>query len=45
MRKNAHATRQLHYQLRYGPFRGKDSANVASLPQSFAHVTGEHDAA
>jgi len=31
MYEDAHATRQLHYQLCNGPFHGKDSASVASL--------------
>jgi len=45
MRKNTHATHQLHYQLRYGPFRGKDSASIALLRHCYASVTDEFFAA
>jgi len=44
-RDDAHATGQLHYQLRYGPFRGKDSASAASLRQCYARMTDEIAAA
>jgi len=45
MREDAYATHQLHYQLRYGPFRGKDSASAASLCQCNAPMNDELAAA
>jgi len=45
MREDAYATHQLHYQLGYGPFRGKDSASATSLCQCYAPMTGELAAA
>jgi len=45
MREDAHATCQLHYQLRYGSFRCKDSASAASLYQCSAPMTDELAAA
>jgi len=41
MREDAHGARQLHYQLRYGPLRGKDSASAASLRQCYDSMTDE----
>jgi len=32
--KDVHATRQLHYQVRYNPFHGKDSASAACFTSS-----------
>jgi len=45
MRDDVHATRQMHYQLRYGPFRGKNSASAATLRQCYAPMTYELTAA
>jgi len=45
MRKDAYATHQLHYQLRYGPFRGKDSTSTASLHQCYVPGTDKLTAA
>jgi len=45
MREHAYATHQLHYQLRFGPFRGKDSASAASLRQCYEPMTDELAAA
>jgi len=41
MHEDAHATHQLHYQLRYNPFQGKDSSNAASLHHCYAPMTDE----
>jgi len=41
MREVACATHPLHYQLRYGPCRGKDSASATSLYQCYTPVTDE----
>jgi len=45
MRDDVHATHQLHYQLCYGPFRGKHSTSAALLCQCYALVTDELAAA
>jgi len=45
MHEDAHATRQLHCQLRYGPLRGKDSVSAASFRQYYAPMTDELAAA
>jgi len=42
---DSNATRQLHHQLRYGPFRGKDSASASSLRQCYAPMTDQLAAA
>jgi len=45
MREDARATHRLHDQLRYGPFRGKDSASVASFHHCYAPMTDDLAAA
>jgi len=45
MRADAHVIRQLHCQLRYGPFHGKYSASAASLHQCYAPMTDKLAAA
>jgi len=45
MREDARAAHQFHYQSRYGPFRGKDSACAASLHRCYAPMTDELAAA
>jgi len=45
MREYAYTTRQLHYQLHYDPFCGKDSASVASIHQRYEPMTDKFAAA
>jgi len=43
--EDTNTTRQLHYQLRYGTFHGKDSASAASLRHCYAPMTDKLTAA
>jgi len=45
MREDAYTTHQLHYQLQYSPFHGKDSASTASLHLFYAPMIAELAAA
>jgi len=41
MHEGAYATHQMHCQLRYGPFDGKDSVSAALVHQCYEPVTDE----
>jgi len=45
MLEDAHAPRQLRYQLQHGPFRAKDLVSTALLHQCYAPMTNKFAAA